>query len=374
MSSPVTAAYAPVVQRELQPTPTYLDSVADAIGKTPLVKLGRVLPDESKANAVLAKLEMQNPGGSVKDRIAKNMIEMAERDGTISPDRTTIVEYTSGNTGIGVSMVCAAKGYKCIIIMPQLPPMKERYSICRKFGADVHLTCGAKGVAGMKIYCEELIASDPDKYWCPQQFYNEDNPDMHFSTTGPEIYEQAGGKVDYLISGVGTGGTVTGVGKFLKSKNPNMTVIAVEPTESRVMVGEPHTKHAIVGIGAGFPAYFIEQMAPEQPWAEGPRGIIDEFLHANLDEAMAWADALAKNEGLLVGPSTGAVMKVAADVACRPEAQGKNIVIIFPSNGIRYVNHPMWGPINKEAAAALPAPPNMDPEPIFRWNSADYSS
>jgi len=374
LSSPVTAAYAPVVQRELQPTPTYLDSVADAIGKTPLVKLGRVLPDESKANAVLAKLEMQNPGGSVKDRIAKNMIEMAERDGTISPDRTTIVEYTSGNTGIGVSMVCAAKGYKCIIIMPQLPPMKERYSICRKFGADVHLTCGAKGVAGMKIYCEELIASDPDKYWCPQQFYNEDNPDMHFSTTGPEIYEQAGGKVDYLISGVGTGGTVTGVGKFLKSKNPNMTVIAVEPTESRVMVGEPHTKHAIVGIGAGFPAYFIEQMAPEQPWAEGPRGIIDEFLHANLDEAMAWADALAKNEGLLVGPSTGAVMKVAADVACRPEAQGKNIVIIFPSNGIRYVNHPMWGPINKEAAAALPAPPNMDPEPIFRWNSADYSS
>lgn len=374
MSSPVTAAYAPVVQREVQPTPTYLDSVADAIGKTPLVKLGRVLPDESKANAVLAKLEMQNPGGSVKDRIAKNMIEMAERDGTISPDRTTIVEYTSGNTGIGVSMVCAAKGYKCIIIMPQLPPMKERYSICRKFGADVHLTCGAKGVAGMKIYCEELIASDPDKYWCPQQFYNEDNPDMHFCTTGPEIYEQAGGKVDYLISGVGTGGTVTGVGKFLKSKNPNMTVIAVEPTESRVMVGEPHTKHAIVGIGAGFPAYFIEQMAPEQPWAEGPRGIIDEFLHANLDEAMAWADALAKNEGLLVGPSTGAVMKVAADVACRPEAQGKNIVIIFPSNGIRYVNHPMWGPINKEAAAALPAPPNMDPEPIFRWNSADYSS
>jgi len=363
------------VVREAQPKASYVESVADAIGKTPMVRLGRVLPEEADGVLVLAKLEMQNPGGSVKDRIAKNMIEMAERDGTISPDRTTIVEYTSGNTGIGVAMVCAAKGYKCIIIMPQLPPMKERYSICRKFGADVHLTCGAKGVAGMKIYCEELIASDPDKYWCPQQFYNEDNPDMHFSTTGPEIWEQAGGKVDYLISGVGTGGTVTGVGKFLKNKNPNMTVIAVEPTESRVMVGQPHTKHAIVGIGAGFPAHFIDQMAPGQEWAEGvSRGVIDEFLHANLDQAMAWADALAKTEGLLVGPSTGAVMQVAADVACRPEAKGKTIVIVFPSNGIRYVNHPMWGPINKEAADALPAPPNMDPEPLFRWNSSDYVS
>lgn len=348
---------------------TFCNSVCDAIGKTPMVKLGRSLPAEAAGATVLAKLEMQNPGGSVKDRIAKSMMDKAEAAGTIAPDRTTIVEYTSGNTGIGLAMICAAKGYKCVIIMPQLPPMKERYVTVRKFGADVHLTAPAKGVNGMKQYMEELVASDPDKYWCPQQFTNAANPDIHFTTTGPEVLEQAGGKVDYFISGVGTGGTVVGVGKFLKSKNPDCKVIAVEPTESRVLVGQPHTKHAIVGIGPGITNPFIEELAPGAEWKEGPRGIIDEFLHAAGAESTQWCDTLAKTEGLLVGPSTGAVMKVAADVASRPEAKGKTIVVVFPSSGIRYIAHPSWGPVNAEAAEALPAPPNMDQEPLFRWKS-----
>jgi cysteine synthase A len=348
-----------------------VDSVVDAIGKTPLVKLGRVLGAAGEGVTLFAKLEMQNPGGSVKDRIAKNMIEQAEKKGEISPDRTTVIEYTSGNTGIGVAMVCAAKGYKCVIVMPQLPAMKERYSICRKFGAEVRLTCGLKGVPGMKIYVEDLLAKEPEKYWCPRQFSNEDNPTVHFETTGPEIWEQAQGKVDYFISGVGTGGTVTGVGKFLKEKNPNVKVLAIEPTESRVMVGEPHTKHGIVGIGAGVPAVFIENMAPGEEWKEGPRGIIDEFVHCSTPECIQWADKLAKTEGLLVGPSTGAAMKIASEIASRPEAKGKTIVCIFPSSGIRYVNHPMWAGIVAEAATALPNPPNMDPEPLFRWNSSE---
>jgi len=298
-------------------------------------------------------------------------MEKAEADGLIAPDRTTIVEYTSGNTGIGLAMLCAAKGYKCLIVMPQLPPMKERYVTVRKFGADVHLTAGAKGLVGMKEYTEQLVASDPGKYWCPQQFENQANPEIHFATTGPELFEQAGGQVDYFISGVGTGGTVVGVGKFLKSKNPDVKIIAVEPTESRVLVGQPHTKHAIVGIGPGVTNPFIEQLAPGDAFKEGSRGIIDEFLHATTAESTQWTDTLAKTEGLLVGPSTGAVMKVAADIASRPEAKGKTIVVIFPSSGIRYTSHPSWGGVQAEAAEALPVPPNMDPEPLFRWNSAD---
>jgi len=351
----------------------YLETITDAIGNTPLVKLGRALPPEAKGVTVLAKLEMQNPGGSVKDRIAKNMIEQAEKEGKISPDRTTIIEYTSGNTGIGVAMVCASKGYKCIIVMPQLPAMKERYAICRKFGAEVRLTCGVKGVPGMKIYVEDLLAKEPEKYWCPQQFSNQDNPTIHYTTTGPEIWEQTKGTVDYFISGVGTGGTVTGAGKFLKEKNPNVKVLAIEPTESRVMVGQPHTKHGIVGIGAGVPATFIKDMAPEQEWKEGPRGIIDEFVHCSTGEAVEWANKLAASEGILVGPSTGAAVKIASEVASRPEAKGKTIVVIFPSSGIRYVNHPMWAKIVTEAKDALPEPPNMDPEPLFRWNSSDFT-
>jgi cysteine synthase A len=292
------------------------------------------------------------------------MIEDAEKAGSITPGKTTVIEYTSGNTGIGLAMVCAAKGYKCIIIMPQVPPMQERFVTCRKFGAEVHLTAPKKGVPGMKQYMEELMAANPD-YWCPSQFTNESNPTVHFETTGPEIWSQAG-TVDYLISGVGTGGTVVGIGKFLKTKNADVKVVAVEPTESRVNSGMAHSPHTVVGMGPGVTNKFIEDLAPGQAFAEGPRGIIDEFAHASSAEAIQWADKLGLDEGLLVGPTTGAIMKVAVEVASRPEAAGKTIVMIVPSSGIRYVKHPMFAPFVKEAAEALPAPPNMEPEPLFR--------
>ena len=253
-------------------------SVTDAIGMTPMVQLNRVIGPNMKAKRVLAKLvsnthanahartrvaririahidpqprphgtlsgrnaqqEMQNPGGSVKDRIAKAMIEDAERTGALKPGMT-IVEATSGNTGIGIAMVAAAKGYKCIIIMPQLPPMMERYIICRKFGADVHLTAGAAGapmVENMLTYMNSLLDSSPGDYWCPRQFENDANPICHESTTGPEIWDQTDGEVDYFVAGAGTGGTMAGVGPYLKAKRPSLVNVLVEPEESRVLAG-----------------------------------------------------------------------------------------------------------------------------------------
>jgi len=223
------------------------DSVLGVISNTPLVKLGRSIPADAQQATIYAKLEMQNPGGSVKDRIAKSMIEEAEKGGKITPQKTTVVEFTSGNTGIGLAMVCAAKGYKCIIIMPQLPAMTERFITCRKFGADVHLTAPAKGVPGMQAHMDELLASNAD-YWSPRQFENQANPTVHYDSTGPEIWSQSGGKVDYFIAGIGTGGTMVGAGKFLKEQNPDCKLIAVEPTESRILTGAPHTKHTIVCV------------------------------------------------------------------------------------------------------------------------------
>ena len=240
--------------------------------------------------------------------------------------------------------------------------------VCRKFGADVHLTAPAKGAPGMKAYTEELLASNSE-YWSPRQFENQTNPTTHYDTTGPEIWAQTGGKIDYFIAGAGTGGTMAGAGKFLKEKNPQIKLIAVEPSESRVLVGQPHSKHTILGLGPGVPLTFIEELEPGKPWSEGSRGIIDEFAHTDSEQSISFADNLASKEGLLVGPSTGAVMAVATEVASRPEAAGKTIVVIFPSSGIRYVNHPMWSPQLEEAATALPRPPNMDPEPLLRFKS-----
>eukprot|EP00240_Pyramimonas_obovata_P004282 CAMPEP_0118947184 /NCGR_PEP_ID=MMETSP1169-20130426/45557_1 /TAXON_ID=36882 /ORGANISM="Pyramimonas obovata, Strain CCMP722" /LENGTH=344 /DNA_ID=CAMNT_0006893351 /DNA_START=15 /DNA_END=1046 /DNA_ORIENTATION=+ len=329
----------------------YVDSVMDAVGNTPLIKLQRSTP---KGVTVLCKMEAQNPGGSVKDRIAKRMIEGAEERGLISPGKTTIIEATSGNTGIGVAMAAAAKGYKAIIVMPQLPPMYERYIICRKFGAEVHLTAGAKGVPGMLTYLRDMLAKHPHM-WCPSQFENEDNPAAHYETTGPEIWKQCGGKIDYFVCGVGTGGTCNGVGRYLKEKNPALKLIAVEPTESRVLVGKPHGKHVVLGIGAGMQVKFVENLSPGQEFAEGRRGIIDEFCHATTDESCEMANTLATREGLLVGPSSGCAAKVAADIAARPEAQGKTIVVLLPSSGIRYVQHPvLWTAVKDEAKKALP--------------------
>lgn len=332
-----------------------------------MVKLNRVT-EGTGAGKVLVKLEMQNPGGSVKDRIAKNMIEQAEKDGLITPGKTTVIEYTSGNTGIGLAMVCAAKGYECIIVMAQLPPMSERYIICRKFGAHVHLTAGAKGIPGMKEYVEEQLAKNPN-YWCPRQFENPANPAVHMDTTAPEIWEQSGGDIDYLVAGAGTGGTVSACAKYLKQKNPNIKIICVEASESRVLVGQPHSKHTVVGISAGIPLPFMKELAPEQEFQEGPRGVIDEFCHCSSTEAVTYADMLAAKEGMLVGPTSGAAVKVALEVAARPEAAGKTIVVLSASSGIRYVAHPLWAPQRAEVAEALPNPPNMDPEPLFRYAS-----
>jgi len=344
----------------------YVESVLDAVGETPMVKLQR---STTSGVNVLVKLEMQNPGGSVKDRIAKSIIEEAEKAGTITPGKTTIIEATSGNTGIGVAMAAAAKGYKCIIVMPQLSPFYERFITCRKFGAEVHLTAPAKGMPGMLAYVEDLMSKDKT-IWCTQQFKNPDNPKAHLDTTGPEIWRQCRGKVDYLVAGVGTGGTLNGVGNFLKGKNKNLKVIAVEPTESRVLVGNAHEKHSVLGIGAGMQVKFIEELAPGQEFKEGPRGMVDEFLHASSGESCDWADKLSRQEGLLVGPSSGCAMKVAADIAARPEAQGKTIVVILASSGIRYVNHPLlWTEVKNEAVKALPMIPDVSPEPLLKWQS-----
>jgi cysteine synthase A len=207
----------------------------DTVGATPMVRIHKMLPDAARHARVLVKLEMQNPGGSIKDRIAKSIIEKAEADGTLKPGGT-VVEGTSGNTGIGLAMVCAAKGYRCIIIMPQLPSFLERYIICRQFGAEVHLTAPGKGFAGIMEHYKLLLAENPD-YTGADQFGNEANPAIHAATTGPEVWAQSGGNVDYFIHGVGTGGTLAGAGGFLKSKNPDVKVVCIEPSNARVHVG-----------------------------------------------------------------------------------------------------------------------------------------
>ena len=243
-------------------TPTYANSVTEIIGKTPMVKLNRVVPEG--AATVLVKLEMQNPGGSLKDRIAKNMIEKAEAEGKITPGVTTLVDFTSGNTGIGEALVAAAKGYKCIIVMPQVPPMFERYIICRQFGADVHLlNPTAGGVAWVK-YTKELAAQP--NHWYIGQMENENNPSAHIDATGPEIWKQAGGSVDYFVHGIGTGGCIAGVGKYLKEQNPAVKVVALEPSESRIHIGAPGGKHGIVGWAPGFHSSFLE--GADKPAAE----------------------------------------------------------------------------------------------------------
>eukprot|EP00316_Scyphosphaera_apsteinii_P020898 CAMPEP_0119314096 /NCGR_PEP_ID=MMETSP1333-20130426/31628_1 /TAXON_ID=418940 /ORGANISM="Scyphosphaera apsteinii, Strain RCC1455" /LENGTH=356 /DNA_ID=CAMNT_0007319141 /DNA_START=147 /DNA_END=1217 /DNA_ORIENTATION=+ len=335
--------------------PTYLET----IGKTPLVKVDRMLPEEAKHATVLVKLEMQNPGGSIKDRIALNMIESAERSGKLKPGMT-VVEGTSGNTGIGIAMVCAAKGYKCIIIMPQVPAMLERVMIIRQFGGHVHLTAAGKGIKGVLEQYEKLIASAPDNYFGTAQFTNLDNPDAHIKTTGPEIWEATKGRVDYFVHGIGTGGCIRGTGEYLKRLKPSVKVIAIEPTEARVHIGAPPKPHPIVGIGAGIVTHFLGlEGKPVENEAPLP-GIIDEWAHASGDECVAFAKRAAELEGIMCGPSAGAALKVATDIASRPEAKGKTIVVILASHGIRYTAHPLWAEVKKEAAAALPAPPNMD--------------
>ncbi len=360
----------------LSPAPIAQERYVDTIGRTPLVKLEKMLPPECKA-AVYAKLEMQNPGGSIKDRIALNMIEEAERAGKLRKGMT-LVEATSGNTGIGVAMVAAAKGYACIICMPQVPSMLERYMIARMFGAEVHLTAAGLGAKGMLDYYSMLCRSDPDKYYGTDQFRNPDNPAAHVKTTGPEVWAQTAGEVDIFVHGIGTGGCIAGAGKFLKEQKPSVQVVAIEPSEARVHVGAPPAPHTIVGIGAGIVTNFLSM--PEGPEG-GPsalpepapvEGVIDEWAHASADEAVEYAKRACTLEGMMVGPSAGAALKVAVEVGSRPENADKTIVCILASHGIRYTAHPMWAAIKKEASVALPVPPNLAKDiDVMQWKSEE---
>ena len=297
------------------------NDITELIGNTPLVRLRRLTVD--CAAEVVAKLEFYNPAHSVKDRIGFSMIDAAERAGKIKKD-TIIVEPTSGNTGIALAMVCAARGYKCVLTMPETMS-KERRILLRAYGAELILTPGSEGMGGAIRKAEELAASDP-RYFLPQQFKNPANPEIHRKTTAEEIWRDTDGKVDFLISGVGTGGTITGVAEVIKSRKPSFKAIAVEPDASPVLSGGQKGPHPIQGIGAGFVPDVLNTK------------IYDEIIRVKNDDAFETARRMAKEEGLLVGISSGAATWAARQVAQRPENKDKLIVVIIPSFGERYLS------------------------------------
>jgi cysteine synthase A len=297
------------------------DDVTQLIGNTPLVRLRR-LTEGAKAD-VVAKLEFYNPAHSVKDRIGVSMIEAAEKAGKIKPD-TIILEPTSGNTGIALAFVCAAKGYKLVLTMPETMS-KERRVLLKAYGAQLILTPGSEGMPGAIKRAEELAKSDP-RYFIPQQFQNPANPEIHRKTTAEEIWRDTDGKADILVSGIGTGGTITGVGEVIKARKPSFKCVAVEPDASPVLSGGPKGPHPIQGLGAGFvPAVLNTQ-------------IYDEIIRVKNDDAFATARRAAREEGLLVGISSGAAIWAAVEVARRKEHAGKLIVVIVPSFGERYLS------------------------------------
>ena len=302
------------------------NNITELVGNTPLVKLNRVT-DGAEAT-VLAKLEFFNPGSSVKDRIAVAMIDAAEKSGKINKN-TTIVEPTSGNTGIGLAMVCAARGYKLIITMPETMS-RERRMLMRAYGAELVLTPGPEGMGGAIAKAKELAAANPDSFFIPQQFENPANPEVHRNTTALEIWNDTDGKVDIVVAGVGTGGTITGIGEVLKAKNPNIQIIAVEPAASPVLSGGPKGPHPIQGIGAGFVPSILNTE------------IYNEIIQVPSEAAFETARAVGSQEGVLVGISSGAAVWAAVQVAKRPENKGKNIVVIIPSNGERYLSTPLF--------------------------------
>ena len=297
------------------------NNATELIGKTPLVRFDNIKKAHNLGADVLAKLEYFNPSGSVKDRIAKGMIDQAEKDGKLKEDYT-IIEPTSGNTGIGLAAIAAARGYKIKIVMPETMSV-ERRNIIKSYGAELVLTEGAKGMKGAIAKAEELHAADP-KSFIPQQFENPANPKTHLETTGPEIWEDTDGKVDVFIGGVGTGGTLTGVGQFLKSKNPDVKIIAVEPAGSPVLSTGTPGAHKIQGIGAGFVPNTLDTK------------IYDEIITVKDEDAFATAKEIAKKEGVLVGISSGASLWAALQVAGRPEFAGKTVVALLPDHGDRY--------------------------------------
>ena len=297
------------------------DNVTELIGNTPLVRLRRI-SKESGAD-VVAKLEFANPGGSVKDRIGLAMIEAAEREGKIKPD-TVILEPTSGNTGIALALVCAARGYKCTLVMPETMS-RERRMLLRAYGADLVLTAGGEGMPGAIRKAEEMAAAD-ENYFVPQQFENPANPEVHRRTTAEEIWRDTDGKVDVVVAGIGTGGTITGVGEVIKERKPDARCVGVEPDGSAVLSGGQKGPHALQGIGPGFVPKVLNTK------------IYDEIVRVANEDAFASARRIAREEGLLVGISSGAAIWAAEQVARRAESRGKLIVVIVPSNGERYLS------------------------------------
>jgi cysteine synthase A len=308
-------------------------NIAALVGRTPMVQLSRIAPEGAQ---VFAKLEMSNPGGSVKDRIGVAMIEAAEAEGRIEPGRTTIVEATSGNTGIALAFVCAARGYDLVLTLPQ-GMSREREGLLRLYGAQVHVT---ESLGGMNeaVAAAQALARDAD-VWLPDQFTNPANPEAHRRTTGPEIWEALDGRVDYLVAGVGTGGTITGAGSYLKERNPELRVIAVEPASSPVLSGGAPGPHKIQGIGAGFLPPVLDTE------------LLDEVIPVDDEDALETARLVARREGVLAGISGGAALWAALQIAGRDEAAGKRIVVVMPDSGERYVSIPFFAPEPARAEA-----------------------
>ena len=302
-------------------------SVTELIGRTPLLELCNYERNHDLKAVLLAKLECMNPAGSAKDRVAANMIARAETEGRLAPGGT-IIEPTSGNTGIGLASVAAARGYRIIIVMPETMSV-ERRQIMKAYGAELVLSEGFQGMKGAIAKANELAKEIPNSF-IPGQFVNPANPKAHFETTGPEIWEDTDGQVDYFVAGVGTGGTITGTGNFLKSKNPDVKVVAVEPETSAVLSTGVAGAHKIQGIGAGFVPEVLDTK------------VYDEIIPVSNDDAFATGKEIGKNEGVLVGISSGAAAWAAIELAKRPENEGKTIVVLLPDTGDRYLSTPLF--------------------------------